>query len=142
MKIWTDGSCNHLTGIGGWAWAVSETLWKSGHVEDTTNQRMELQAVIEALEWARENGKNPVTIVTDSAYVMNCFTQGWWHGWTNKGVKIKTGNIVKNWDLWSRLIPLATQKGVEFEKVKGHSGDFMNDFVDFLAKKAASLVTK
>lgn len=141
MKIWTDGSCNHLTRVGGWAWAVSETLWKSGHVEDTTNQRMELQAVIEALEWARENGKNPVTIVTDSAYVMNCFTQGWWVGWSN-GIKLKTGNPVKNWDLWNRLIPLAIREGVEFEKVKGHSGVPMNEFVDKLANLAAKAGVK
>lgn len=134
MRIYTDGSCLGNPGPGGWAWAVSETEYNSGYEPGTTNQRMEMTAVIEALRWI---GEKEVTIVTDSAYIVNCFKQKWHEGWTQDGHKKRDGAIVANWDLWLRLFVLIAEKTVVFEKVKGHSGDRMNDFVDKLAVTAA-----
>ena len=136
MRIWTDGSCLvNPGGPGGWAWAASPMQFESGFEPETTNQRMEMQAVIEALAANLFDGT--ITIVSDSAYVINCFHQDWRAGWHKSGHKIKTGKPVANWDLWTRLFLLTDEQEVLFEKVKGHSGDHMNDFVDDLARTAA-----
>lgn len=135
MKIWTDGSCLGNPGPGGWAWASSPLTFESGFEPDTTNQRMELYAVIDAL--ASYESEEPVTIITDSAYIVNCFRDNWRAGWDMRGFKKKTGAPVANWDLWTKLFLLVDEQEVTFEKVKGHSGDHMNEFVDDLARTAA-----
>lgn len=141
MRIYTDGSCLGNPGPGGWAWADESGVNKdSGYEHNTTNQRMELKAVIEAIHAGRHTGraaKESFTIVTDSAYVVNCFKDHWYRGWTEVGIKKRTGEPVANWDLWSELIPLVFDHHISFEKVKGHSGDPMNDFVDIMARDAA-----
>lgn len=76
-----------------------------------------------------------ITVVTDSAYVMNCFIERWWHTWVDKDWRKKQGEV-KNRDLWEELIELVVENDVQFRKVKGHSGDRMNDLVDKLAVKA------
>lgn len=132
MRIYTDGSASP-DGRGGWAWInVDDHTADSGSESNTTNQRMEMLAVIMALQ------ANPgtVTIVTDSAYVMNCFVQSWYVKWKRNGWRNTTGEPVANQLLWEKLITLVEANWVTFEKVKGHSGDPDNDAVDKLAVAA------
>jgi ribonuclease HI len=98
----------------------------------TTNQRMEVLAVIEAL---LEHPEGAVEIVSDSTYVVKCFHDKWYVGWLRRNWKNTQGQPVANRDLWEALIPLVLEGGrdVTFSWVKGHSGDEMNDFVDGLA---------
>lgn len=135
LVVYTDGACSGNPGPGGWAWAVAPTGEpnRSGGDAHTTNQRMELVAVLEAV---REFADDPrvIRIVSDSNYVVKCFVDGWWRGWLAKGWKNSQRQPVANRDLWEPLIALVNERGrVEFEWVKGHSGDPMNDFVDSLA---------
>lgn len=134
MHIYTDGACSGAPGIGGWAW-VSEGDGRHGwgHDPSTTNQRMEMMAVLEAL---RSNPAGDITIYSDSAYVINCFKDSWWRGWQRNDWRNSQKKPVANRDLWELLIPLATDPRVTFVKVKGHSDDEMNDVVDKLAVAA------
>ena len=135
-RIHTDGACRGNPGPGGWAWASGTEEYASGHHEHTTNQRMEVLAVIEALGAFPEED---VEIVSDSTYVVKCFQDKWHVGWLRRGWKNSQGQPVSNRDLWETLIPmvLESQRTVTFSWVKGHSGDPMNDFVDLLATEAA-----
>jgi ribonuclease HI len=136
MRIHTDGACRGNPGPGGWAWACDKDRYASGAEAHTTNQRMEMMAVIDAL---RENPEGPVEIVSDSNYVVKCFHDKWHVGWLRRGWKNSQGQPVKNRDLWEDLFALAlnSDRAVTFSWVKGHSGDLMNDFVDSLATAAA-----
>jgi ribonuclease HI len=135
-RIYTDGACRGNPGPGGWAWAGGATEFASGAEAHTTNQRMEVRAVIEAL---REHPEGPVEVVSDSTYVVKCFHDRWYEGWRRRGWKNSKGQPVANRDLWEELIPLVLEgdRRVTFAWVKGHSGDRMNDFVDELATTAA-----
>lgn len=134
--VYTDGACQGNPGPGGWAWAVApagETCG-SGGARHSTNQRMEVQAVLEALRVI----EGPVEIVSDSTYVVNCFRDYWWRGWLARGWKNSQKQPVANRDLWEPLIDLVRARGdVTFTWVKGHSGNRMNDLVDALAVVAA-----
>jgi ribonuclease HI len=134
--VYTDGSCIGNPGPGGWAWAVDGGRSDSGGDPATTNQRMEVRAVVEALRVL----DGPVEVVSDSTYVVNCFRQRWWDGWYRRGWRNTQGKPVANRDLWEPLLTLALEGGrpVSFRWVKGHSGDRMNDVVDQLALAAAS----
>jgi len=132
---YTDGSCYPNPGPGGWGVHLefgphSKDL--KGGVESTTNNRMELRAVIEAIkaikEWAR------VEVVTDSQYVLQGITV-WIIKWkSNNWMRGKKSNkLVKNVDLWKELDELVQKKDVMFRWVKGHNGDPLNEFVDALA---------
>jgi len=134
-RVYTDGSCRGNPGPGGWAWAAGADDFASGCEGHTTNQRMELLAVIEALR----AHAGDVEIVSDSNYVVKCFHDRWWAGWQRRGWKNSQGQPVANRDLWESLLPLVLESGrtVTFTWVKGHSGDPMNDFVDALATQAA-----
>ncbi len=135
--IYTDGACSGNPGPGGWAWAVAPDGHSraSGGDSHTTNQRMELLAVIEALAVIPKD--TAVTIVSDSTYVVNCFKDAWWKGWISRGWKNSQRQPVANRDLWEPLIETVNERGnVEFQWVKGHSGDRMNDLVDALAVAA------
>jgi ribonuclease HI len=136
MRIHTDGACRGNPGPGGWAWARDKDRYASGAEAHTTNQRMEMTAVIDAL---RENPEGPIEIVSDSNYVVKCFHDRWHVGWLRRGWKNSQGQQVKNRDLWEELLALAlnSDRAVTFSWVKGHSGDLMNDFVDSLATAAA-----
>ena len=136
IRIYTDGACRGNPGPGGWAWASDASDYASGAEAHTTNQRMEVRAVIEAL---LEHSSGPVEIVSDSNYVVKCFHDKWYAGWKRRGWKNSKGDPVANRDLWETLIPLVLEGGraVTFSWVKGHSGDRMNDFVDELATSAA-----
>jgi ribonuclease HI len=135
--IYTDGACSGNPGPGGWAWAMAPGGEPngSGGATNTTNQRMELQAVLEALR-AIDPSEGPVEIVSDSTYVVNCFKDKWYVGWQRNGWRNSKRQPVANDDLWRPLIDLALSGPVSFRWVKGHSGDRMNDLVDALAVAA------
>ena len=138
LVIFTDGACQGNPGPGGWAWAVAPegVVHGSGGEARTTNQRMEVQAVLEALR-AHQGGDARITIVSDSTYVVNCFRDRWWVRWQQNGWKNSKKEPVANTDLWKPLIELVQQMQPSFRWVKGHSGDRMNDLVDRLAVEAA-----
>lgn len=135
-RIHTDGACRGNPGPGGWAWASDTDTFASGCESKTTNQRMELMAVLEAL---RENTEGPIEIVSDSTYVVKCFNDKWHVGWLRRGWKNSQGQPVANRDIWEPLFALVlnSSRSITFSWVKGHSGDVMNDFVDALATVAA-----
>jgi ribonuclease HI len=134
--VFTDGACSGNPGPGGWAWAVAPdgAVHDAGGEARSTNQRMEVKAVLEALRLI----EGPVQIVSDSTYVVNCFRDGWWKGWLARGWRNTQKQPVANRDLWEPLITLVRARDdVTFRWVKGHSGDPMNDLVDRLAVEAA-----
>ena len=134
MRVWTDGS-RIGSGAGGWAWVAEDDRSAFGCARDTTNQRMELQAALEAVRAI----SGPLTIVSDSAYVVNCFVEGWWQAWERKGWLTAAKKPVANRDLWEPLVALVRERGdVEFEWVKGHAGDPGNEAADQLATTAAA----
>jgi len=133
LEVWTDGACSGNPGPGGWAWVTRDGRQGSGAESPTTNQRMEIQAALEAVKAL----DGPLTVVSDSTYVVNCFKDGWWKGWLARGWVNSAKKPVANRDLWEPLIELVQERGdITFRWVKGHSGDEMNDRVDELAVKA------
>ena len=138
-EVYTDGACLGNPGPGGWAWAVPGGRFASGAAAMTTNQRMEVQAALEAV---REND-GPLVVVSDSTYVVNCFRDRWWEGWLARGWLNKAKKPVANRDLWEPLIEAvrADPTRVTFRWVKGHSDQPTNDLVDRLAVEAARTQT-
>jgi ribonuclease HI len=133
--VYTDGACLGNPGPGGWAWAVPEGPYASGAAAHTTNQRMEITAAYEAVR----THDGPLEVRSDSTYVVNCFRQGWWKGWLERGWRNVKKEPVANRDLWEPFVTLVRDRGdVQFSWVKGHSGDVMNDAVDLLATRAAA----
>jgi ribonuclease HI len=135
ITVYTDGACAGNPGPGGWAWAVAPggTPSGAGGESNTTNQRMELRAVLEALTAL---GDRPIEVVSDSTYVVNCFRDHWYTKWQRNGWRNSKKEPVANVDLWKPLVEVATSGDVRFRWVKGHSGDPMNDLVDRLAVAA------
>jgi ribonuclease HI/uncharacterized phage-like protein YoqJ len=133
--VYTDGACVGNPGPGGWAWAIPGGAFAAGPAAQTTNQRMEIQAVLEAVQAI----DGPVEVVSDSTYVVNCFRDRWWEGWLARGWLNKAKKPVANRDLWEPLIDLyrIDPRRFTFRWVKGHSNDPMNDIVDRLAVEAA-----
>jgi ribonuclease HI len=130
LQVWTDGACSGNPGPGGWAWATRDGRSDSGGAPATTNQRMEIQAALSAVRAL----PGPLTVMSDSTYVVNCFRDGWWRGWLERGWTTSARKPVANRDLWEPLVTLVRDRGdVAFRWVKGHSGDEMNDLVDRLA---------
>jgi ribonuclease HI len=142
VEIYTDGACSGNPGPGGWAWATAPDgePSSSGGASSTTNQRMEIYAVLDALRARAVLGDGgataPVEIVSDSTYVVNCFRDGWWRRWERNGWRNSKRQPVANADLWKPLIELVQAGDVTFRWVKGHSGDRLNDLVDRLAVDA------
>jgi ribonuclease HI len=136
-EIYTDGACSGNPGPGGWAWAVAPEGVPCGYGGEarSTNQRMEIMAVLEALR----SNDGPITIVSDSTYVVNCFRDKWYVKWQKNGWKNSQKQPVANKELWEPLVALylAREPRPVFRWVKGHSGDRMNDLVDGLAVAAA-----
>ncbi len=136
-EVFTDGACRGNPGPGGWAWATSSTEHASGSESPTTNQRMELRAVLEAVR----AHPGPLLVTSDSTYVVNCFRDGWWRGWLARGWVNSARQPVANRDLWEPLVAEVTGRApgdeVAFAWVKGHSGHPMNDLVDRLAVEAS-----
>jgi len=130
LEVWTDGACSGNPGPGGWAWATRDGRRDSGGAAVTTNQRMEIQAALAAVQAL----PGPLTVVSDSTYVVNCFRDEWWRGWLARGWTTSARKPVANRDLWEPLVTLVNERGdVAFRWVKGHSGDEMNDLVDRIA---------
>ncbi|MCO5317714.1 MAG: ribonuclease HI [Microthrixaceae bacterium] len=128
--VFTDGACSGNPGPGGWAWVSRHGEWAAGFDPDTTNQRMELTAVIEACE-AHEG---PLHVVSDSTYVVNCWRDRWWQGWLKRAWKNSRREPVANRDLWELLVPhFRDREELTLEWVKGHSGEHLNELADRLA---------
>jgi len=138
IKIFTDGSSTGKVGPGGWGYVVIDSGIKVheayGGEDNTTNNRMEIQAVIEALRWMDDNYRfdHCATLYSDSQYVVNGIND-WYDGWV---IKMRLGlKKVKNWDQWQTLGPLAKQFwDLRIEWVRGHNGNEYNEYVDKLAK--------
>jgi ribonuclease HI len=139
VEIFTDGACKGNPGLGGWgAFLVAEDAEKEicGGARDTTNNRMELQAVIEALNAL----KRPcmVTLHTDSQYVQKGISE-WIHGWKARGWKTAAKEPVKNEDLWRALDAAQAMHTVEWRWVRGHNGHPGNERADMLANRGVEL---
>lgn len=137
ITIYTDGACSGNPGPGGWgAILVYKDIKKeiSGGKKDTTNNVMELTAVIEALKLVKFPCK--IRVYSDSAYVVNGFLQGWIYNWIKKNWRTSDGSPVKNKELWEILYNFTKTHEIEFIKVKGHSDNEFNNRCDELARNA------
>lgn len=144
VRLYTDGACFGNPGPGGWAvvWNTKKgVISKSGSDTNTTNNRMELCAVLEALKLIerKSDKKKTYEICSDSAYVVNAINDKWLHNWWIHNWKTSSGNVVKNVDLWRELqnilqLLISRNYKVIFRKVKGHSGNVMNEYADKIAK--------
>ena len=138
VTIYTDGACQGNPGPGGYCAILEYNAHRrelSGGFRRTTNNRMEMMAVIKALEALKEPCQ--VTVVSDSEYVVNGITKGWAKGWRAKGWR-RTGKTVPNWELWQLLLELCDYHHVRFEWVRGHDGHAENERCDELAVAAAA----
>ncbi len=134
VQVYTDGACSGNPGKGGWgAVLVYNGIEKeiSGSDAETTNNRMELTAVIEALSALKEPCR--VTLTTDSKYVCDAINQGWLNSWIKNKWRKSDKKPVLNIDLWKKLLPLLEKHKVEFIWVKGHNGHKYNERCDALA---------
>ncbi len=141
VEVYTDGACSGNPGPGGWAallrfagaGRVAERVL-TGAEAHTTNNRMELAAVVAALAALKEPCE--VALHTDSAYIVNALNQGWIEAWQRRGWTTADRKPVKNRDLWERLLAETARHSVRFVKVKGHADDELNNRVDRLAVAA------
>lgn len=138
----TDGAYRSSTDIGAWAFVVEGdvSIVDFGTEEGTTNQKMELKAIIEALKYAKNNFPNEeIGILSDSAYYVNGMNQRWFDKWIlNRWLNSKN-EPVKNKELWQELIELDKELNVKYVKVRGHSGDELNEIADFEVNRAMDL---
>ncbi len=137
VTIYTDGACSGNPGPGGWgAVLIYNDVKKeiSGGAKETTNNIMEMTAVIEALKLLKEPCS--VNLYSDSAYVVNAFLQNWIDGWIKNNWKNSQKEPVKNKELWLELLELTNIHQVNFNKVKGHSDNELNNRCDYLATHA------
>jgi ribonuclease HI len=137
VVLYTDGACSGNPGLGGYGGIL---MYKdvrrefSGAEENTTNNRMEVLAVIEGLK--RLKYPCEVDVYSDSAYTVNAFNEGWIYAWQNKGWKKADGKAVQNVDLWEELLALLKVHKVVFHKVAGHADNEDNNRCDELARTA------
>ena len=137
VEIYTDGACSGNPGNGGWGAVLmynGAQKEMSGGVENTTNNQMELLACIKALEALKQPCK--VDLYSDSAYVVNCFLQGWLVNWKLNSWKGANKKTVKNLELWQQLDDLCNIHEVTWHKVKGHADNVYNNRCDQLATSA------
>jgi len=139
-EIYTDGSCLGNPGRGGWG-VIGKGITLSGNLRNTTNNVMEMTAVVKALEACINYGHDYVRIYTDSNYVKNGITQ-WIHNWKKNGWKTSSGGDVKNKELWIQIDELRERiKMVEWKWVKAHNGNPLNEAVDKLARDNAKILS-
>ena len=148
-QVYCDGSTRgngKENAVGAWAYVIINGQYNvmvaadAQAVAGTTNQRMELHAAIEGISKTLPllGPGDVINVYTDSAYLHNCYTQGWYKNWQKNGWKNSKKEPVANQDLWERLIPYFEQPEVEFVKVKGHAGNHYNEIVDTMAQKASA----
>lgn len=143
MTIHTDGACSGNPGVGGWAAILRYRQHEkeiSGGVPHTTNNRMELMAVIQGLKTVKEPCR--ITIYSDSAYVCNAFLKHWLDTWQANGWKTASGKSVENVDLWQELLSLMSPHKIQYEKVPGHADNVYNNRCDKLARAAVKEIAK
>ncbi len=137
VTLYTDGACSGNPGVGGWGAVLmfgEHEKRISGAFAETTNNRMEVFAVISGLECLKEPCE--VTVYSDSAYTVNSFNSGWIYSWAGNGWKKADNKPVLNSDLWQRLLELTKIHKVTFVKVKGHADNEYNNICDKLATTA------
>lgn len=137
--IYTDGACSGNPGPGGWGAILMYKGAKkeiSGGCENTTNNIMEITAVVEALKCLKVESN--VQVYSDSAYTVNAFKQGWIYNWIKNGWKTANKEPVKNKELWQELYALTRKHSVEFIKVKGHADNEFNNRCDEMARSEIS----
>lgn len=137
VEIYTDGACSGNPGVGGWAAVLFYMGSKkeiSGYDKSTTNNRMELFAIIQGLSSLKESCE--VTIYSDSAYAVDAINKGWLVNWNKNNWKTADNKEVKNRDLWNDLNLKISKHKVNFVKVKGHSDNEFNNRCDELARGA------
>ena len=147
VRIFTDGACSENPGPGGWGAVFYKSTGQeviSGYETETTNNRMELMAFVEALKKIKKEHKegNTYELYSDSAYVVNAVNSGWISKWRLNGWKTTKGEDIKNKDLWERYLKengslVRRQISLDIIKIKGHSGNAFNDHVDEVAKAEA-----
>ena len=137
VELYTDGACSGNPGPGGWGVILvvgDKEKELAGGEPDTTNQRMELQAVIQGLKALNRPCK--VKVYSDSAYFINALEKKWYVNWRKNGWKNSKGESVKNRDLWEALLEQMDRHQLSLQKVKGHSGHHYNERCDALARSA------
>ena len=146
LEVYTDGSLKKTgakSTFGGWAYIVvqdgKELYYAVGNEPNTTNQRMELIAIREALNYVKNVRRNSekVIIYSDSAYAINCYLQEWYENWQRNGWVNAKGEDVANQDLWIQIIPFFDDFWYHFSKVKGHGVNYWNNECDRLAQIAS-----
>lgn len=149
LIFYTDGACSGNPGVGGWAFVEVlpcdsgiKTNVVTGNKKQTTNNEMELTAVYMALVKAYKTKTKQVTVYCDSAYVVNAITKGWLINWYNNGWKTKEGKPVKNKQIWEKMYKLIYEKKMQITmyKVKGHTGEPLNELADKSAVEAKQRV--
>ncbi len=143
VDLYTDGACSGNPGAGGYgAILIFKGIEReiSGAEPSTTNNRMEIYAVIAGLQKLKE--RCDVTVYSDSAYTVNAFNEGWLYGWMKNGWKKADGKPVQNTELWQQLYSLTRQHDVKFVKVKGHADNVYNNRCDELARAAIKKLTE
>lgn len=137
VEIYTDGACSGNPGAGGWAAVLFYKKFSreiSGGEAETTNNRMELTAIIKGLNMLKE--PCDVTVYSDSSYCVDAFLQGWVYAWQKNGWRTGSKDEVKNVDLWQQLLAAMKPHNVRFVKVKGHADNEHNNRCDALARAA------
>lgn len=143
VTIYTDGACSVNPGVGGWGAILmygEHQKEMSGSEKETTNNRMELTAVIEALRKLKQPCE--VEVFTDSSYVCNTFKNGWIWNWIHNGWKTANKHPVENQDLWKDLLDQTKIHKVNWNKVKGHADNEFNNRCDKLARTAVAELKK
>lgn len=143
VVIYTDGACSKNPGPGGWGAVLRfgpHSREISGSEPDTTNNRMELTAAVQALKALKEPCE--VTLYSDSAYLINTFQQGWLTKWQLNGWKTSNKGPVENQDLWRQLLELTARHHVTWVKVKGHSDNELNNRCDKMARDEIKKLTR
>jgi ribonuclease HI len=130
----TDGSSLGNPGPAGWAWVTADGREASAGARHSTNNRMELRAVLELL--LATDASDPLVIQTDSAYVVGIFTE-WLEGWKSRGMRTSAKKAVENVDLITEIEKTLVGRNVTFEKVPGHAGHLLNEKADLLANTVA-----
>lgn len=149
-EVYTDGATSNNgsdQAYGGWAavFTIDETLdhaYNGGLMPPTTNNICELTAIQKACELAQISNKLPITVYSDSAYIINCYKQKWYKKWQENGWLTSNHKPVANKELWEQIIPFFEDENYSFEKIKGHVGHIWNELADKEAVAAKKEVEK